>query len=291
MDQGELRVGAGEGEFGVFPGLGEVVVFAGQHQGRALRVALEAAEGQQAPAVLPVAFDFRRRQALQLAQQGLAEHRGDAGIGQAQRVDQAGQHAVGEGLVLAQVQARQGFFQQGAGAGAAEGGDAGQQQARAAPGVAGGEEGGQGRAVGQADGHQRRQAQRLGEGGDQVGQVLQAQLRRQLQVAALAGQVEEDHRVLGEQLADFAGEGAEALEGAAEQQHRRARVVRAVGEGLVVELPAVQFEHRRGGGEGLGAVVGAVAHGESPAVFRLLLFFPGVPDGERLAFRGRVAPR
>ena len=78
--------------------------------------------------------------------------------------------------------------------------------------MAGGEQRGQGRAVGQADGHQRRQAEPFGEGRDQVSEVFQAQFRRQLQVAALARQVEQDHRVLGEQFADLAGERAEALE-------------------------------------------------------------------------------
>lgn len=105
--------------------------------------------------------------------------------------------------------------------------------------MAGGEQRGQGRAVGQADGHQRRQAEPFGEGRDQVGEVFQAQFRRQLQVAALARQVEQDHRVLGEQFADLAGERAEALEGAAQQEHRRARVVGAGGEGLEAQLPAV----------------------------------------------------
>ncbi|VFT49795.1 Uncharacterised protein [Pseudomonas aeruginosa] len=79
VDQGELGVPAGMGEHRMFPGLGEMVVLAGEHQGRAGRVPLEAAEGQQAPAILPVAFDLRRGQALQLAQHGLAKYRGDAG--------------------------------------------------------------------------------------------------------------------------------------------------------------------------------------------------------------------
>ena len=56
VDQRAVGAGAGCSEMRVLPGLGEVVVLAGQYQGRALRVPAEAAEGQQALAVLPVTF-------------------------------------------------------------------------------------------------------------------------------------------------------------------------------------------------------------------------------------------
>src|SRR5690606_16943154 len=57
------------------------------------------------------------------------------------------------------------------------------------------------------------------------------------------------------------GERAEALEGAAEQQHRGARVAGPAGVGLVVQAPRAELEHLRRAGQELGAVVCAVEHG------------------------------
>ncbi|MNR20868.1 hypothetical protein D3C85_1377370 [compost metagenome] len=131
-------------------------VLAGQDQGRAGRVPVDAGKVQQAAAVLLITFDFLRGKSLHLPQKRLAERRRDAGLLQAQGVDQSGQGALREALGLAFGQQVEAFFQHAPGTGAAESRDAGQQQPGATPRVAHGEQCRQGRAVGQPDGHQRR---------------------------------------------------------------------------------------------------------------------------------------
>ena len=137
--------------------------------------------------------------------------------------------------------------------------------------MAAGEQGGQCRAIGQADGHQWRQIETLGKAGDQIGQLFQAEFAGFLQVAALAGQVQEDHRVLGEQLLYLIGEGAKALEGAAEHQDRFARIASRVGERQVMQAPGAQLQYIRGCAKQAGVEVGAVAHGRSPALLCLVV--------------------
>ena len=91
-----------------------------------------------------------------------------------------------------------------------------------------------------------------------------------MQVAALAGQVEQDHRVLAEQLADFGCKRAKALECTAQQQYRRASVVAVAGVGLVVQAQVADMQHLWGFVKLCGAVVGTVMHADpTPAVGRL----------------------
>ncbi len=130
--------------------------------------------------------------------------------------------------------------------------------------------------------------QLFGKTGDQVGQLFQLQLGGQLQVAALAGQVEQYHGMFAEQLVHLGGEGAKALEGATQQEHRRSRVALAGRIGLVVQAPARDLDDVGRAGQQGGAVVGAITqHGGTPVALVVLLGRHSAPP--RLGWQSSIA--